>query len=137
MFRSRVLTRSTARLLVCFYVLASCRALIPGLCATQAAILEGQQSAGSPAVAATHSCCTLAQPQQDSSEQQLPVRKSSTPKCAFCELVKGFVTPSPFVTLDAATESRYEQAVPITETRYVSRVWDPSLARDPPTANLA
>lgn len=137
MFRSRVLTRSTARLLVCFYVLASCRALIPGLCATQAAILEGQRAAGSAAVAATHSCCTLAQPQQDSSERQQPVRNSSTTKCAFCELVKGFVTPSPFVTLDATAELRYVRAFPITETRYVSRVWDPSLARDPPTANLA
>ena len=134
MLRFPVLTRSTARLLVCFYVLASCRALIPGLCATQAAILDAERDAGAAAVAATHACCSLVQPKQDASKHA-PVRNSA-PKCAFCELAKGYVTPSPVVTVDVATESHFLPPFLATELRYASRVWDPCLARDPPDSNL-
>jgi len=126
------LKRSIARLLVCFYVLASCRALIPGLCATQAAIVDAQRDAGSAAVAATtHTCCSLVQPKQDASGQA-PAGNQFAPKCAFCELVKGYVTPSLVVTVDLATESHFERLFSVTEIRFASRVWDPGLARDPP-----
>lgn len=131
MFRSRALRRPVARLLVCFYVLASCRALIPGLCATQAAVEASQQSNAQASVVAAHSCCSLAQPPQDSS-RPTPVRNAPATKCAFCELVKGFVTPSPVVTVDVIAERLDESAGLEVQTPFTARFWDPGLARDPP-----
>ncbi|GMV94972.1 MAG: hypothetical protein AMXMBFR82_47500 [Candidatus Hydrogenedentota bacterium] len=131
MFRSRALTRPVARLLVCFYVLASCRALVPGLCATLAAVEAPQQSVAQSSVAAAHSCCSLAQPPQNSTNA--PARKAPATKCAFCELAKGFVTPSPAVTLNFIAEQLTEPAWLEVPTPHTARFWDPGLARDPPS----
>ncbi len=132
MFRSRALTRPVARLLVCFYVLASCRALVPGLCATLAAVDAPQQSTAQARIAAAHSCCSLAQPPQDSTNPA-PARKAPVTKCAFCELAKGFVTPSPVVTLNLIAELLTEPVSLEIPTPFTARFWDPGLARDPPS----
>ncbi|MCL4692959.1 MAG: hypothetical protein KJ060_10685, partial [Candidatus Hydrogenedentes bacterium] len=81
MFRSRALTRPVARLLVCFYVLATCRALVPGLCATLASVEASQQSAAQASIAAAHSWCSLAQPPLNSTNA--PARKAPATMCAF------------------------------------------------------
>lgn len=133
--RSRKSIRVTARLLVALYLLASCRALVPGLCATQAAIEATQEAQPQASVQTAHACCTmnLATRGKSNAPAPIPVKTS----CAFCELVKGQVTPTPVLTLDVSLLA-IEPYVPQTSAEYVpQRLWKRCLARDPPGSELA
>ncbi|MCL4218558.1 MAG: hypothetical protein KJ052_16345, partial [Candidatus Hydrogenedentes bacterium] len=87
-------------------------------------------SAAQASIGAAHSCWSLAQPPQNSTNA--PARKAPATMCAFCELAKGFVTPSPVVTLNVIAEQVTEPARLEVPTPFTARFWDPSLARDPP-----
>ncbi len=93
------------------------------------------QDAAEASVAGAHSCCSLAKPPQDWSDKS-PAPSAPKVRCAFCELAKGLVTPSAYVTVYVDTETLVE-TTPIAHVhRFASRLWDPSLARDPPLPYL-
>lgn len=117
--------RVTAYALVAFLVLSSSRALIPGLCATQAEL-----HAGDDPECTTHACCA-------------PTSKSESPgvaldnavphvDCAFCKLATARIvtTPSPFVVsaMDDAGES-----IAVPRARPLApHDWTPADSRGPP-----
>ena len=71
--------------LVAFYILASARALIPGLCATQAA-MDAQCH-----VAETGSCCATTEEPAES-QPDAPVTPAES-GCAFCNLLIAHTDP--------------------------------------------
>jgi hypothetical protein len=128
-FRSKTQCRLTLRAAVVpvllFYGLASARALVPGLCATQSALDEHQAES-----AAT--CCSLDAKPSDANGEPAVAQHSEHAECAFCSLSKGFVQP--------LVRCIYEQRM-MTLLRFhavelapahLPDVWDPASPRDPP-----
>lgn len=133
--RSRTYIRETARLLVALYLLASCRALVPGLCATQNAINAAEEAQSRGSVQTAHACCAAKPGTRNQSDAPAPVPAKTS--CAFCELVKGQVTLAPVLTLDVSLEA-IKPYVPQKPAEYVpQRLWKRCLARDPPRQELA
>ena len=136
--RSRVSIRVTARLLVALYLLASCRALVPGLCATQAAINAAEEARSQASVQTARACCTMnLSPARNGGQPDTPAKAPSSPHCAFCELVKGHVTPAPVLTLDVSLKAIHPYIARTTARHVPQRLWKRCLARDPPSSELA
>lgn len=104
--------------LVLFFLLASGRALVPGLCATQRA-MDAQCAVGTGDVfrSASPSCCSVASgsssKEQDGSPMPVTPEESG---CAFCKLA-GTVAPVPaFVVVPAPLAAAFAPVVQPTLT---------------------
>lgn len=93
--------------LVAFYLVASGRAFIPGICATQRA-MDAQCAANSEctSIHALHSCCSMPAPTAPQGEKgsKRPVTPAES-GCALCKLVSSVAPLSVTVTLDAPLEA--------------------------------
>ncbi|MBX3176414.1 MAG: hypothetical protein KF886_03560 [Candidatus Hydrogenedentes bacterium] len=77
--------RLAAWLLVVFYFVASGRAFLPGVCATQRALdAQNARDSGAPSMYAPRACCYLPLPEGSESEAPLAPENSG---CALCKLV--------------------------------------------------
>src|SRR5690606_16269289 len=74
--------------MVAFYMVASGRALVPGLCGTIAAA-EARAGAQQVSMAAARSCCQLPLPDA-SGDHDTPPADGDAGTCAFCNLVQTF-----------------------------------------------
>jgi len=101
--------------LVLFYLLASARALIPGLCATQSAN-DAQCGAplGKDAISSTaHHCCpTPAAESDDDDGDRRPVTPAES-HCAFCNLLIAHIEPSIAVDLPTPSPWRFPDQIPL------------------------
>lgn len=76
-------------------VLAACRALVPGLCATQLAMQESADLRGA-AAHALPACCAAEAPGAFSGEQERPAvlpAGLAHAACGFCALMQGMLEP--------------------------------------------
>lgn len=99
--------------IVAFYVLASARALVPGLCATQAAMDAAQchVEAGETIVKrVSGSCCPV--PVEDSApgEEKAPVTPAES-HCAFCNLLIAHTDPPFAFVMDTLPDAAYAAQV--------------------------
>ena len=97
-----------AWLLVVFYLVASGRAFVPGICATQRA-MDAQQAreSGAPSIHALRACCVL--PPSKDGESRVPVAPDDS-GCALCKLVSS-VAPL-VVTVHVPPPPVHEYAAP-------------------------
>jgi hypothetical protein len=77
-------------------VLAACRALVPGLCATQRASNEAA------AERAVHACC-VALPAQDDGCPAYRAARASLAECGLCALMHGMLDPVESATIPTPT----------------------------------
>lgn len=125
---------SLAWALVLFYVLASVRALIPGLCATQVA-MDNQcpVERGAPQlIGNTIRCCTspAARTTPEDGEKR-PITPAES-HCAFCNLIIGLTDPpEPFI-LPVPTSPQYAERIPLTVQRAQEIPWGVAPNRGPP-----
>ncbi|MBX3177652.1 MAG: hypothetical protein KF886_09845 [Candidatus Hydrogenedentes bacterium] len=101
--------------LVLFYILASCRALIPGLCATQAAMDAHCGPTGGSTPAPAGICCYMP-PDDDGSSAPAP--DPVTPeqsRCAFCNLLIAKTDPPLFFTAPLPAPAHFAGAIPVAE----------------------
>jgi hypothetical protein len=129
--RRRRRIRTLAVGFVLLYALASVRTLVPGLCATQAALAHGE-SGIVPA-----NCC--ARP-SGSPERQHDADQPLRPKqrrCAFCQLALGICMPAPYAADGAAqalvSAVEYPDPVGIPATEAL----DTNVGRDPPAIRFS
>lgn len=113
-------SRTVPAFLVAFYVLASVRALVPGLCATQAAM--NQEAA----------CCAHGSTESGQGQPILHVPAAAHPSCAFCSLAQAMATPGaalPAISLSGLARAidRLEAPAP-----QVHLDWSPASRRGPP-----
>lgn len=126
------LVRGTSIAFVLFLLLASGRALVPGMCATQSALLRATQD-GHPVSTASwraKTCCSL---MSLGEAHEAPVAPTSgAPVCAFCNLAHAILDePVPVIGLPLVEQ--YDDAVLAVESVLLSRDADPALrGRAPP-----
>lgn len=120
-------------MLAAYSLLASARELVPGLCATLAAVQVGAKQCD----AVTHSCCAEAPRSPRNTDEASIQSQSAHPHCAFCTLAKGLIkteaavaTPENPASPEATTPQAVEQPVSIP-------VCAESRPRDPPAHSLA
>ena len=125
---------SVALGLVLFYVLASVRALIPGLCATQVA-MDNQCpiERGAPQlIGNTISCCTSPASRtipEDGEKRPITPAESH---CAFCNLIIGLTDPPERLVLPLPASPQYAERIPLTVQRAQEILWGVAPNRGPP-----
>lgn len=127
--------RAHAGLLLAFYTLAVCRALIPGLCATQRAL----NACPNPILDEDggYVCCAEAPV-----PGAMPARMGAAPdgefaSCAFCKLVTTR-TQAPAASTDGVQGVGAERPAPIPQTPpALAAPWNPATLRGPPASSLA
>lgn len=70
-----------------FLILAACRALVPGLCATQLA------AGDAAAYRAAHGCCSVRMAPTDDDRPGARAPQPERGPCGFCSLMQGMVDP--------------------------------------------
>lgn len=125
----RFTLRSAVVPVLLFYGLASARALVPGLCATQSA-LDDQHDPKSK------TCCVM--PKQSTSEDGEPTaveQHEETVRCGFCALSKALVQPLVHCLYEQRMRAlMLNHAVEI-EPLHLPDVWRPAAPRDPPAGS--
>ncbi len=124
--RCRLTVRVAVVPVILFYALASGRALVPGLCATQSELNQQQdaKSCCSPENGAKHAAA------EASVQQQV----EHTP-CAFCKLAQAVVQPLVFFLYEQHTLSLLRDHAQEILPADLPEVWDPASPRDPPAAS--
>jgi len=98
--------------IVAFYVLASARALVPGLCATQAAMdAQCHVEAGETVLKrVSGSCCPVPVEQDSSGDENAPVTPAES-HCAFCNLLIAHTDPPFAFVMDTVPEPAHAAQV--------------------------
>jgi hypothetical protein len=123
--------RLLALMLAAYSLLASARELVPGLCATLAAVKEGAPACDP----VTRSCCSG--PESDSGDTRIHSEGRPHAPCAFCNLAKGLIKS------EAAAAAPCNPARPeVAHARPIvflasARLCAESRPRDPPSRILA
>lgn len=79
-----------------FLILAACRALVPGLCATQLAAGDAaayRATHGCCAVRAADKCCSTRTAPADDDQPGVRLPLAERAACGFCSLMQGMVDP--------------------------------------------
>ena len=117
-------------LLVALYLVASGRAFIPGICATQRA-MDAQCAANSdgPSMHGLRACCAL--PAGDEGESDAPIAPGNS-GCALCKLVSSAAPLAATVYVPAPLEPAFAALLPVTDQRTGIRVLGTFQTRAPP-----
>jgi hypothetical protein len=121
-------TRTLAMFFIALYALASGRSLVPGMCATQAALDREAAS-----IAAAYCCARPApfQPHHDENSTQRPIPET---RCALCQLALAACTAEPLVAYNKAENDETPYAVPEMPNLRFAAIADTNIGRDPPRA---
>ena len=99
--------------LVLFYLLASARALVPGLCATQAAMDAQCAMPGEPRASAAIHCCPTTSPASESGpDTPQPVTPAES-GCAFCNLLIAPTDAPQLLILPAPAPPQFAGRIPL------------------------
>lgn len=121
--------RAVSIVLVLFSLLSSGRALVPGMCATLAAMQDAQRG-----TCTTATCCSVemsGSSQQDYASLRQEKRRV---KCAFCHLATGIIQHEASVVLDAPRSAPTQATLEPLERPDLTALWNYSRPRDPPAA---
>ena len=131
MIRQTKAFRILALALVAYSLLASARELVPGLCATLAAVQQGAPACDP----ATRSCCGGAE--TESGDTRIHSEGKPHAPCAFCNLVKGLITSEAAATAPCNPACPEATCPRLAILRASARLCAESRPRDPPSAILA
>ncbi len=129
--RYRNQTRILAVGFVLLYALASVRSLVPGMCATQTAIVAAGGSISSA------ECCSrpaLPLSNHSSKDNQTPVKRA---QCPFCQLALAACVPTPYAVNGLAVQLEALREPERPEIVFTAAVLDTNVGRDPPIQHLS
>ncbi|NUM55607.1 MAG: hypothetical protein HUU46_18330 [Candidatus Hydrogenedentes bacterium] len=126
--------RVLALALAAYSLLASARELVPGLCATLAAV----QDADAACRFVSHACCAETQsPSRPGDVTSIHAKGAAHPKCAFCALAKGLLKTETAVDAPANPLSFVASSPRAATDPSLDRVCAESRPRDPPSLTFA
>jgi len=114
---------------VLLYALASGRSFVPGMCATQSAVVSGGASLSPLA------CC--ARPASAPNHSNGSNTESPVPRCAFCQLVLAACTTTPYATDGSAIQPITPYKILNPAVARSTAVLDTNVGRDPPRQHLS
>jgi len=125
--------RTISVLLVCFYLAASARTLIPGICETFAA---GLRACENPVVAQADSdeaeCCTRTPALPG--DRSIDGETSSMPRCALCNLTQSPAQPVTIACVAPSPQNADDTLPHLTEDVSPNHFWTPATRRGPPAS---